>query len=100
MNDNIYKLFLNFLKFEDYPIDDSEDTKNKLFKLNNYSCWLEHYIQIQVYNLKYTKRDNDEDTINYFKTLAVENGIPYQKLMNLYLAECAKSHKKLKLNWK
>ena len=40
MNDNIYKLFLNFLKFEDYPIDDSEDTKNKLFKLNNYSCWL------------------------------------------------------------
>ena len=66
MNDNIYKLFLNFLKFENYPIDDSEDTKNKLFKLNNYSCWLEHYIQIQVYNLKYIKRDNDEDTINYW----------------------------------
>ena len=66
MNDNIYKLFLNFLKFEDYPIDDSEDTKNKLFKLNNYSCWLEHYIQIQVYNLKYTKRDIDEDNIGYW----------------------------------
>ena len=66
MNNNIYKLFLNFLKFEDYPIDDSEDTKNKLFKLNNYSCWLEHYIQIQVYNLKYTKRDIDEDNIDYW----------------------------------
>ena len=25
MNNNIYKLFLNFLKFKDYPIDDSED---------------------------------------------------------------------------
>ena len=72
MNDNIYKLFLNFLKFENYPIDESEDTKNKLFKLNNYSCWLEQYIQIQVYNLNYKKRDEDEynidcwcDTVNY-----------------------------------
>lgn len=42
----------------------------------------------------------DEETINYFKSLAAEIGIPYQKLMNLYLSECARSHKKLNLDWK
>lgn len=39
-------------------------------------------------------------TIQYFKSLAAETGIPYQKLMDLYLADCAKSRKKLKLSWK
>ena len=39
-------------------------------------------------------------TIEYFKSLAAETGIPYQKLMDLYLADCAKSRKKLKFSWK
>jgi len=26
-------------------------------------------------------------------------GIPYQNLINLYLSDCAKNHKKLKLDW-
>ena len=39
------------------------------------------------------------DVIGYFKGLAEETGIPYQNLINLYLRECANSHKKLKLNW-
>ena len=76
MNDNIYKLFLNFLKFENYPIDKSEDTKNKLFKLNNYLSWLEHYIEIQVYNLNYTRNDNDEYNkyaFDEFRKLNIEN---------------------------
>ncbi|PCI51368.1 MAG: antitoxin [Moraxellaceae bacterium] len=38
----------------------------------------------------------DEDTINYFKALADEKGIPYQSLINLYLRDCAQSHKDLK----
>ena len=36
----------------------------------------------------------DKDTIAYFKALAVEKGIPYQSLINLYLRECAESAKK------
>jgi len=39
------------------------------------------------------------DVIGYFKGLAEETGIPYQNLINLYLRECAHSHKKLTLNW-
>ena len=39
------------------------------------------------------------DVIEYFKQLAEETGIPYQNLINLYLRECAHSHKKLVLQW-
>lgn len=39
------------------------------------------------------------DVIEYFKALAAETGIPYQNLINLYLRECASSHKKLSLQW-
>jgi predicted DNA binding CopG/RHH family protein len=42
----------------------------------------------------------DEGTISYFKNLAQENGVPYQTLINLYLRDCASSHKKLDLHWK
>jgi len=41
----------------------------------------------------------DEDTIDYFRTLSEESGIPYQSLINLYLRECASEHKKLKMTW-
>ena len=36
-----------------------------------------------------------QDIIDYFKSLAQESNIPYQMLINLYLRECAQSHKKL-----
>jgi len=35
-----------------------------------------------------------------FKKLAQEIGVPYQTLINLYLRDCAASHKKLALRWK
>lgn len=41
----------------------------------------------------------DRQTVSYFKSLAAEMGIPYQNLINLYLRDCAATHKKLKLNW-
>lgn len=41
----------------------------------------------------------DEPTIEYFKKLSEEVGVPYQSLINLYLRECAVSEKKLKLMW-
>ena len=42
----------------------------------------------------------DEDAIAYFKGISEEVGIPYQSLINLYLRDCAASHRKLSLSWK
>jgi uncharacterized protein (DUF4415 family) len=42
----------------------------------------------------------DEDSISYFKAISEEVGIPYQSLINLYLRDCAASHRKLNLDWK
>lgn len=42
----------------------------------------------------------DDSTVSYFKELAKESGVPYQTLINLYLRDCAASHKKLSLQWK
>ncbi|MBK7899081.1 MAG: BrnA antitoxin family protein [Betaproteobacteria bacterium] len=42
----------------------------------------------------------DEESIGYFKALSEEVGIPYQSLINLYLRDCAASHRKLNLDWK
>ena len=42
----------------------------------------------------------DVDTVTYFKGMADETGIPYQNLINLYLADCATKHKKLDMQWK
>jgi uncharacterized protein (DUF4415 family) len=41
----------------------------------------------------------DPDTIKYFKDLSVEMNISYQNLINMYLSDCASSHKKLKFKW-
>ena len=41
----------------------------------------------------------DEDSITYFKKISDSVGIPYQSLINLYLRDCATSHRKLNLNW-
>lgn len=42
----------------------------------------------------------DEESITYFKTISEDVGIPNQSLINLYLRDCAVSHRKLNLNWK
>jgi len=42
----------------------------------------------------------EEGTIEYFKDLAQETGIPYQTLINLYLRDCAKSRRRLAMEWK
>ena len=41
----------------------------------------------------------DEDTIKYFKDLSKSSGIPYQTLINLYLADCCEHKKKLNMSW-
>ncbi|MEX2335292.1 MAG: BrnA antitoxin family protein [Pseudohongiella sp.] len=41
----------------------------------------------------------DKDSVDYFKALSEESGIPYQTLINLYLRDCAVNEKKLELSW-
>jgi len=59
-------------------------------KKNPYAAQLKKQITIRL----------DEDSITYFKSVSEEVGIPYQSLINLYLRDCATSHRKLSLNWK
>jgi predicted DNA binding CopG/RHH family protein len=40
-----------------------------------------------------------EDTIGYFKAQGAKAGIPYQSLINLYLADCVGRQKKLSIHW-
>ena len=42
----------------------------------------------------------DEDSIDYFKSISQAVGIPYQSLINLYLRDCAASHRTLDFQWK
>lgn len=56
---------------------------------NPYSSQLKKQVTIRL----------DEESIAYFKSLSEEVGIPYQSLINLYLRDCAASHRKLSLRW-
>ena len=40
-----------------------------------------------------------QSQIDYFKSLSIECGVPYQTLIDLYLLDCARSKKKLKIHW-
>ncbi len=59
-------------------------------KKNPYASQLKKQITIRL----------DEDSITYFKGVSEKVGIPYQSLINLYLRDCAISHRKLNLTWK
>jgi len=39
------------------------------------------------------------EVIDYFKKLAEDSNIPYQKLIDLYLLDCVKNKKKISLKW-
>jgi hypothetical protein len=39
------------------------------------------------------------EVLDYFKELGAETGLPYQKLIDLYLLDCAKHCRKLSLKW-
>lgn len=38
-------------------------------------------------------------TIEYFKAISDEVGIPYQTLINLYLDDCVRNNKRLNMEW-
>lgn len=56
---------------------------------NPYAAELKKQITIKV----------SPSIIDYFKKQAKETGIPYQTLINLYLADCVKNEKKLEITW-
>ena len=39
------------------------------------------------------------EVLDYFKGLAAKTGLPYQKLIDLYLLDCARKRKKLAMKW-
>jgi hypothetical protein len=58
-------------------------------KRSPYSSLLKRQVTIRL----------DEDTVEYFKIMAKEAGVPYQTLINLYLRDCAASGRKLQIRW-
>jgi predicted DNA binding CopG/RHH family protein len=42
----------------------------------------------------------EEPTLDYFKGLADDTGIPYQTLINLFLRDCAKAKKRPSMKWR
>lgn len=42
----------------------------------------------------------DSATIDYFKSLAESEGIPYQTLINLYLRDCAVHQRNIQVSWR
>ena len=53
--------------------------------------------------IKYLKQpvtmNLDRDTVEYFKSMAEESGIPYQTLINMYLRDCADKARKINVRW-
>ena len=56
---------------------------------NPYTKYLKKQVTIRL----------DIDTIEYFKQLSVEFGMPYQTLINHYLRDCAESGKRQRMEW-
>ena len=40
-----------------------------------------------------------EDVVAYFKRMAVDAGVPYQSLINLYLRDCVTQHRQIHIAW-
>ncbi len=66
------------------------DFSNMKGKKNPYIKYLKQPVTMRL----------DRDSVDYFKSLAEESGIPYQTLINLYLRDCAINGRKLNLKWK
>ena len=62
----------------------------------------EEYVFTKAVNNPYTKQikkqitiNINEDVLDYFKSMAVETGIPYKALINLYLLDCKNNSRKI-----
>jgi len=64
---------------------DEYDFSKMKSRNNPYAKQLKKQITIRI----------EEETLEYFKELSKEIGLPYQSLINMYLRDCARSGKKL-----
>ena len=83
-----------FMSVKDFEIEEDDmleeyDIENLNPRRNPYAERLRNRIAIDV----------DEDMVAYFKKQSEAVGIPYQKLMSLYLADCAAKKRKLEISW-
>lgn len=65
------------------------DVSKMKWEKNPYISMLKQAITIRL----------DRGTVAYFKELALQAGMPYQNLINLYLRECAQNRKKPQFQW-
>ena len=65
------------------------DIKNLNPRKNPYAKRLKRPVTINLF----------DETIAYFKSKSEQYGIPYQTLINLYLADCAANNRELKMLW-
>ena len=68
---------------------DEYDIKDLNPRRNPYADKLKKQITINI----------DISTIDYFKKLSSDSGIPYQTLINMYLKDCAVNQKKPNISW-
>jgi uncharacterized protein (DUF4415 family) len=68
---------------------DNYDFSKMKGRKNPYTKFLKQPVTIRL----------DRDSVEYFKNLTEETGIPYQTLINLYLRDCAVNKRKLKMQW-
>jgi len=68
---------------------DHYDFVNMKGKKNPYIKYLKQPVTMRL----------DRESVNYFKSLAGETGVPYQTLINLYLRDCVANHRKLEMQW-
>lgn len=68
---------------EEYNIDNLNPRKNP------YAKKLKKQITINI----------DSESIEFFKKMSENSGIPYQTLINLYLADCARNNRKIEISW-
>lgn len=69
---------------------DEYDIENLNPRRNPYAKRLKKQITINI----------DNETIDFFKKQSEDSGIPYQTLINLYLADCVKQKRQLQMSWK
>jgi len=69
---------------------DNYDFSKLKGKKNPYTKYLKQPVTMRL----------DKDSIEYFKGLAEDSGIPYQTLINLYLRDCASKERKLDMKWR
>jgi predicted DNA binding CopG/RHH family protein len=74
---------------EGFKMKTEYDLSKMKSRRNPYAKLLKKQITIRI----------NRNTLEYFKHLSQEMGIPYQNLIDSYLSDCAVHRKKLKTAW-